>query len=353
MTTCADSTSLRAHLDHPDAELDAHLDACEACTGLFRSVAHDAGMARRALALVDPPESGESEDLDIEAALSRALAASTPAPLRAVGSERRQRVAAMGRRLAFSSAAALLAVVILLTPTGGGAVAGVLDVFRGERLQAVHVDMESWSASFGPDDVAALETLGEIHTDRLTEPREVDDAAEAEDVSGIAAPQLSGAPDLFVALAPGTARLVLEARDGNDVPTELDGAALILDVPGAIGAVYGETDGPPELVIGRSGPLVVRAEGAPLEDIRSFVLSRDELPADFRDQLATIGDWRSTIPVPVPHDGPGWEEVEVAGSPAIAFGDDSGLGAAVIRQDLDGVTVVVLPAPLGPSRPTT
>ena len=31
---------------------------------------------------------------------------------------------------------------------------------------------------------------------------------------------------------------------------------------------------------------------------------------------------------------------EVAGRPAIAFGDDSGLGALVLRQDPDGVTVV-------------
>ena len=44
--------------------------------------------------------------------------------------------------------------------------------------------------------------------------------------------------------------------------------------------------------------------------------------------------------MPVPLDGPGWDEVEVAGRPAIAFGDDSGLGALVLRQDADGVTVV-------------
>jgi hypothetical protein len=44
--------------------------------------------------------------------------------------------------------------------------------------------------------------------------------------------------------------------------------------------------------------------------------------------------------VPVPLDGPGWEEVEVAGRPAIAFGDDTGLGALVLRQDPDGVTIV-------------
>jgi hypothetical protein len=150
-------------------------------------------------------------------------------------------------------------------------------------------------------------------------------------------------------MAPGTARLKLVARPGNGVPADLDGATLLVDVPGAIGAVYGPTGGHgsghgkldgPRLVVGRTGPLVVRAEGAPLDAIRSFVLSREELPADLRAQLAAIGDWRSTIPVPVPVNGPGWKETEVAGRPAIAFGDDSGTAALVIRQDPGGVTVV-------------
>ena len=41
----------------------------------------------------------------------------------------------------------------------------------------------------------------------------------------------------------------------------------------------------------------------------------------------------------MPVGGPGWQDVEVAGRPAIAFGDDSGVGAVVIRHDADGVTV--------------
>jgi hypothetical protein len=254
---------------------------------------------------------------------------------------RRHRLASFGRRIAYSGAAALVVLGVALTPAGRSAVAEVLDAFRGERLQVVPVDTSSWAASVDPEDILALETLGDIDMSGMAEPLQVADAAEAEAVAGVIAPSLAATPARLVALAPGIVRLVLAARDGNGVPAELDGAALVVEVPGAIGAVYGPADGPPEVVVGRIGTLVVRAEGAPLEAIRSFVLSREELPEDLRAQLTAIGDWRSTIPLPVPVDGPGWEEVEVAGRPAIAFGDDSGIGALVIRQDPEGVTVVV------------
>jgi hypothetical protein len=341
MTDCADSTVLRAHLDHPGPELDAHLDSCSSCTRLLRSVAEDAGFTKRSLALLNPADDDEATGVDVDAALGVVLSEIASAPVVRPQAPLRHRLTSVGRRIALSGAAALVVLVLALTPVGRSAVATALDAFRGERLQVVTVDTAAWAASVEPEDILALETLGDIDMSGMAEPEEVADVAEAEAVSGITAPSVTEAPDHLVALAPGTVRLVLAARDGNGVPAGLDGAALVVEVPGAIGAVYGPADGPPEVVVGRSGPLVVRAEGAPLEAIRSFLLSRQELPADLRAQLTAIGDWRSTIPVPVPVDGPSWKEVEVAGRPAIAFGDDSGIGALVIRQDPDGVTVVV------------
>jgi hypothetical protein len=337
MNDCADSTMLRAHLDHPEAALDAHLDGCGVCSGLLRSVAEDAGYVRRTLALLDP---GGADDVDVEAALAAVHASVAPAPVVPLTSAPGHRFAPVGRRHVLSAAAALVVLVLAVTPAGRSAVAATLDAFRGERLQAVNVDLEAWATAPGSEGMQALEALGDVDTDDLNEPVKVDDVAEAEEVTGIEAPTLSATPDRIIALAPGTARLVLQTRSGNGVPADLDGAALVVEVPGAIVAVYGPEDGVPRLVVGRSGELVVRAEGASLETIRSFLLSRDELPADLRSQLAAIDDWRSTIPVPVPLDGPGWKDVEVGGRQAIAFGDESGLGALVLRKDPDGVTVV-------------
>lgn len=336
MTECADSTMLRTHLDVPDDELDSHLDGCETCAGLLLSVAVDAGYVHRTLGLLDAAR----EPVDVEAALAAALAQPTTPVVTPFPAS--TRLATAGRRLLLAAAGLLVVALVAVTPAGRSAVAATLDAFRGERLQAVSVDLDDLAdSSF--QGLTALEALGDVDLSDLEEPRQVPDVAAAERVAGIAAPVLPDdrpAPDRVVALAPGEVRLTLAADEANGVPADLDGAALIVEVPGVLGAIYGPADGPPELVVGRSGPLVVRAEGASLDDLRSFLLSRDELPDDLRSQLADIDDWRSTIPVPVPLDGPGWRAVEVAGRQAIAFGDDTGLGAMVLRQDPEGVTIV-------------
>ena len=337
MTACADSTMLRTHLDRPDAELDAHLDDCEVCSGLLRSVAEDAGYVRTQLDLL-----ASTEDLgpvDVEAALA-AVQADVAPPIVVLPTPLTARRHPVGRRLLSVAAVVLVVAGVAFTPPGRRAVAATLDAFRGERLQAVSVDLDEWAGAPLYEGMRALDAIGDVDLSGLDEPTEVADVAAAEDLAGITAPVLPGVPDRVVALAPGSVRIVLEERPGNDVPPALDGAALVVDVPGALGAIFGPPDGPPEVVVGRSGSLVIRAEGAPLEDIREFLLSVDELPGELRRQLADIDDWRSTIPIPVPLDGPGWEEIEIDGRDALAFGDDSGFGALVLRHDPDGVTVV-------------
>ena len=340
MTECADSTMLRTHLDQPEAALDAHLDECESCTGLLHSVAEDTGFVAGKLALLDP---GGTDGLDIDAALAAVVARSEPTAVAAANPDLDQRSRwgrSSGRRLALAAAAALVFFGVAVTPPGRSAIAATLDAFRGDRLQAVTVDLGSWATAPVYEGLRALDALGTVDAGDLDEPTEVADLAAAEELAGIRAPSLADPPDRVLALAPGTVRITLSADDGNGVPAELDGATLAVDVPGAIAAVHGDAGGLPELVVGRSGPLQVRAEGAPLADIRSFLLAREELPADLRRQLAAIDDWRSTIPVPVPLGAPGWEEVEVGGRKGIAFGDDSGFAALVLRHDPDGITVV-------------
>lgn len=339
MIDCADSTRLRTHLDHPEADVDAHLEDCEVCNGLLHSVAADAGFARGALALLDPPEASPMTEVEIETALAAALAAPPVAPVVSLAPARARR-GAPRRRAALAGVAALVVLIVAFTPPGRSAVAQALDAFRGERLQPVAFDLAEWAAATDPEDLRRLAELGRLDVSGMSEPEVVEHRAEAEALSGIRAPDVAEEPDRLVALAPGTLRLELSRRTANGVPAALDGAVLVVEVPGAVAAVYGERGELPDVLVGRSAPLVVRAEGASLESVREFLLSREELPESLRTQLASIDDWRSTIPVPVPLDGPGWKELEVAGRPAIAFGDRTGLGSLVLRQDPDGITVV-------------
>lgn len=337
MNTCVDSTVLRSHLDHPDAELEAHLDDCEVCQRLLRSVAEDAGYAGSRLALL---ASDDGEPVDVDAALDAVCARIPPEPVSVLAERPRRRDRTALRRLALAAAGVIVLALFAVSPVGRVAIAATLDAFRGERLEPVTVGLDDWANAPVFEGIRALDVLGEVDLSDLQEPERVADVDAGAGLAGVDAPRLPDPADRVVAMAPGTIRVVLNSEAGNDVPAELDGAALIVDVPGALAAMYGPVDGPPHLVIGRTGQVVVRAEGAPLEDIREFLLGHGELPADLRAQLAGIEDWRSTIPVPVPLDGPGWEEVTVAGRDALAFGDDSGLLALVLRQDPTGVTVV-------------
>lgn len=338
MTTCADSTSLRAHLDHPESRLEAHLDGCEICSGLLTAIAADAGVTRRALAVLDA-DTPAPLDVDTDAALASALTSTADAPVvidRPHGRVRRA-LAAVGPRMAVAASVVVLALAVVLTPAGRSAVAQALDGFRGEQLEVVAFDPTSLQVE--PADMQALAGLGEVDLGGMAEPADVTDMAAAEAVAGITGPTLPDTPDRLIAAAPGQVRLTLVARDGNGVPAELDGSVLEASIPGVIGAVYGDAE-MPRMVIGRSGLLQIDAVGASLEDIRAFLLSREELPADLRGQLAAIEDWQSTLPIPVPVDGPGWVDVTIDGRPGVAFGDSSGLGTLVLRDDADGITVV-------------
>ena len=59
------------------------------------------------------------------------------------------------------------------------------------------------------------------------------------------------------------------------------------------------------------------------------------LPAETVAALREIEDWETTLPLPVPVGDIAWEETTVAGHPAVAFGDESGLGSALLWHDGD------------------
>ncbi len=325
-TTCADSGTLRAHLDHPDAELERHLDTCEDCAGLLRAVAADTGTTARALRLLDHVADGEAEDVDVEAALAAAAARRAPAAA-AAAVER-----AWWRRPLTAAAAVLaLAVAVVVTPAGQGAVAQLLDAFRAERLTVVELDPRAVATG-----LEELAVLGSVDLDGIPELTTVPDLAAGEAVAGITGPALPAPPDEVIASPPGVVTITLAATGDNDVPADLDGASLVVAIPGAVAGVYGDPDSGTGYAIGRTGTLEITADGAPLADVRAFLLSRDELPESLRQQLEAVDDWRHTLPIPVPDDGPAWREVTVGGRDGVAFGDDTGLGAAVLWQDRDG-----------------
>ena len=350
LLACPGSGRLRTHLDHPDATVEAHLDGCEACRDTILTIADDAGTVRRLLTVLDDAPAAAALDLITDSASEPAPGQPSRTPVDAIGasvapgrgrprsrrSSRRPSERTRPRRVVLAVAGGLLTVALAVTPFGSGALAQFLDTFRSERVQVIEVDVAALQDLDALDDIATVELTGDgaLHGG----PTEVADPAAALAIAGVAAPDLpdgTAGPDAaitYLAIAPSHAVVTLVATADNGVPAELDGAVLDVTVPGGAATVLTAASGMPDLVLGTAGAIEATAQGAPLADIRDFLLSREELPESLRTQLAGIEDWQHTLPLPVPAGGVGWEAVTVDGNEGLAFGDDSGLGAAIVWQ---------------------
>jgi hypothetical protein len=77
----------------------------------------------------------------------------------------------------------------------------------------------------------------------------------------------------------------------------------------------------------------LEASGVTAEEFREFLLSIPGIPPSTLAQLRAIGDWRTTLPVPVPVNIPA-RKVQVNGAPGLVFADPQlGVGATLWLRD--------------------
>lgn len=329
--TCPDTGALRAALDGERPDLTAHVGACAGCADRTRTLADGARLATAVL--VAPPV-----DVDVDAALAKVR---PPAPAAVVPLTARR--ARRPRRALQRVAAALVLVVtvggVLATPGGRATAASLLERFRAEQLAVVPVSL----AALDYEVLAPLVEMADIEgldDGRPQEPREVAGLDEAAAVAGFAAAPLDVAalpadlagPVTVLAQPPQTVRI--DFSDGPDVPAALSRAVLVLEVPGAVVQVIEGRDDMPRVVRGEAGQLGVTVEGGPtLAEVREALLSLPGLPEETVAALRGIEEWETTLPVPVPLEGMSWQDTTVAGLPALAFGDESGTGSALVWRD--------------------
>ncbi|MBW3603842.1 MAG: hypothetical protein KY460_02835 [Actinobacteria bacterium] len=313
--TCVSGARLRAHLDTPDHAIDGHLAQCAACAQRLAGVRGAARFAARSIADLD---AGAGGAVDVDAALARVAPATGAGP-----ASRRLRIPT-----AIAAGVMVLALVaaLVVTPTGRQAAASFLSSFRSERIQVVTFDPRDPQAAFG-----ALSDIVEVDAAELDagQQREVDDLAAAGAISGFDASPVSWLPDGAMlegvqASAPSTVRLTFGRERAPELPAALDGARLVVSVPGTVASMY-DVDGA-MLVVAESAQLRVDAEGADLGQIREYLLSRPEVPTDLARQLLAIDDWTTTLPIPVPVDEVVWQDTTVAGRPGLMLQDTMGSG---------------------------
>ena len=81
---------------------------------------------------------------------------------------------------------------------------------------------------------------------------------------------------------------------GVEVPDGIGGSTVILERSDAIVATAG-AHGSDELLLGVSGPVGATAEGATLEEIRSFLLEVPGVPESLVMQLSAVEEWRTVL----------------------------------------------------------
>lgn len=320
--TCPEDGRLRAHVDVADATVSAHVRACAACAARLDDMRASARLAAQAIAGLD-----DGAPVDVDAAWT-----ARPRPITASPRPSWSRVTT---GVAAAVVVLLVATLVVVTPTGRQATADFLSQFRAERLEVV---------TFDPDDPsAAMEGIDEIAEVEVDEesPSAVADLDEAADVAGFVPTAVSALPDdaradEIVASPPSTVRLTFRSDLTPDLPEDLDGAELMVRVPGSVVTTYTLDDG--QLFVAESDQLVVEARDADLGDIRTYMLSRPEVPPSLARQLLAIDDWTATLPVPVPVDSDAWRDTTVAGHPGLVIEDTSGSG--VLWHDGDRIHAV-------------
>jgi hypothetical protein len=365
---CLSEGELRGFIDvqgDDQAAAEAHVAACPACRAAADELRGNAELAAAAVGALRPARLPAAAE--IEVARGRLGAALLPSPAgrqqeqsrppAAAASGRRARLGSLWRpgwllrargRLAAAALILVVMVALVATPAGRGAASGFLAQFRSQRFAVVTFDPDR-----AEDSVAALQQLGTVSGDlaglsssEVASPaeasRQVGFAVSLPDAgalpSGVARePRIHVSPTRQVrfTLQAAKVRDYLRAHGGagTAVPPGLDGATLVVNVPAAALLEYRGADGAPRLLVGQAGEVTATVEGAAsVERLRAFLLDLPGLPAETVRQLRAIGDWRNTLPLPVPADLIGWRDARIAGGDGLLLSDRRGLGSAAIWQ---------------------
>ncbi|HZB59856.1 MAG TPA: hypothetical protein VFA73_11785 [Actinomycetota bacterium] len=370
---CPDLGALRASLDDAPgtpAPPHDHVPGCASCADTLAELQRNAELAAPAIALTapaDPPSPAAVTDAltRFEQRRARLAAAATatapaladvPAPIPLPGRGPVARLGARARGVAAGLVAALVLAGLLVTPGGRAAAAGFLAQFRSQRFEVVSLD--PGQSSQVADVVGGLVQTGVFTGDArqlsgLGEPEVVAGLDEAARVAGFAVSAVDPAalpagvertPQRVLVTRARETRLTFDrdralaylrghGRPDARLPERYDGTQLVVQVPAAVVQQFAGRDGVPALLVGKAGTVGLTTEGgASLEELREVVLGLPGLPAETVAQLRAVGDWRTTLPLPVPSDQVRSRPATVDGAEAVSFADQSGRLNALLWQ---------------------
>ena len=330
--------ALRRLVDEPAGVADAdreHVTGCPVCLAELAAARDDAARAHAALDL-------EEADVDVDAAWLR---------LSRTAGERVRGPVARRRRTLRTPVVAAVGVVALLTGAGAAAAADWLQIFRTEQVAPLTVTQSDLVAL--PD----LSAYGEVEVTDEADLRNVDDAAAAEEITGLDVPEVvalprgvSGEPEFqageqlgaeFVFSAEEAARTAAAAGAALPPPPPgMDGNRFRLVAGPGYAAVWSADSGLPGLVVARAVAPTGYSSGVPFPAARDYLLSLPGMPAGVAEQLRGFSGDGTTLPLPLPADDVTSSASDVGGAPATVFATRDGALAGVVWVR-DGVVTAV------------
>jgi hypothetical protein len=355
--------ALRRLYDEPyslDEETRAHYNDCADCQARFANVADD---ARHTMALLAVP----ATTVDSAGALAGVKSRTGS------GAPRLSVVRGSGRRLVFGGlAAAVLAGALISSLAFTPLAANIVRIFQPTQVTPVSVTPTDFQG------LSAFSNWGDVKGTSQGQLQQTETAAEAAKASGLPVikvdatklpASLQKAPVSYAAVTQSSGTVTFT----NNAPSKLRGSTLTLVVGPGETAVYGDlgklaqsaqgarsTQGGGadsasgggtgagasdanrqsiQQALNAVGPILAVAEmkspqvsssGASVADIKSALLAQPGLSPTLRSAISSIDNPQGNLPIPIPSGYVNSHPVKVQGVNATAFGDNTGLGSAVI-----------------------
>ena len=330
--------SLRRIYDDPDAKTGAdarHLENCAECQGRLEAVSEDARSVASLLAVPDVK-------VDIARAFSHVTSAPAAQPkfgirFPLVRSTTRSLV------LAFAAVVAVLALVVTAVAQGGFS-------STPTTVKLVPVTVA---------DMQALYQLSDYGTIKWTAKPDLQLVPSADQVtSTVSLPTVGYVPSnvsknvTYGTMSQAVATFTFSkdkaemaaTKQGKKLPAMpkgMDGATITLTLGPAVAEVYGNlqqptksTDitnaSPPQLVIVKSLVPTVSSTQVSAADFEKYLLQQPGISPSLADAIRALGSSGTTLPILVPVQFSSHESTTVNGNPAVALGDNTGLGAGVV-----------------------
>ncbi len=329
---------LRRLADEPAGVADAdreHVAGCGTCLVGLAAVRDEAAAVEGALRV--------EQTADVDAAWRR-LQDALPTRWAAVERKPARRRRAWRTRPAIAA----LGVAVLLAGGGVAAASDWFQIFRTEKVAVVAVPTTDLVQL--PD----LTSFGTVQTTGTGQPEPAADAAAAQDLSGLAVPQVqqlprgvTGAPAFQVFGKMSGTFTFSAARAASAVggplppmPAGLDGSSIRLEAGPGVAEVWMQGGRIPTLVVARAIAPTAYSSGVPFDTMRNYLLSLPGLPGDVAAQLRSFRPDASTLPLPIPADVATSSPTDVDGQQATLVTSRDGTMNGVVWTQAGTVTVV-------------